>query len=101
MECLEAELSPNRFSRLRKSLHNNYIYPGSYMTQYVDILNDRYYYLSKEKRLDSISIYAKHLGDWNDEYEDLYDDLIKEAKKQECSPHDIRLKIDYPDEVIW
>ena len=71
------------------------------MTQYVDILNDRYYYLSKEKRLDSISIYAKHLGDWNEEYKNLYDNLIKEAKKQECSPHDLRLKIDYPDEVIW
>ncbi|HBG00470.1 MAG TPA: hypothetical protein DDW87_02690, partial [Firmicutes bacterium] len=72
-----------------------------YITQYVDVLNERFLALDAEKRVKNISIMVKRLVEQDDEYQQYRAAITKAARTHDCPTHDIDLDIDYPDEIDW
>jgi hypothetical protein len=82
-------------------MNGSYVSTRGYITQYIDVLNDRFYNMDKEKRLKNIPIFAKRIAERGEEYQALEADIKEEAKKRNCNVHDLRLAIDYPEEIEW
>ena len=72
-----------------------------YITQYLDILNERFIKMNKEKRLKNLSIIAKRIVERGREYRDLESELIEEAKQNNCPVDDLRLELDFPEDIEW
>lgn len=101
-DCLRENLSPQACARINNLINDNE--NGilvDYLTQYLDLLNMRFMKMGKEKRLKSISLLTKRMVEGNTEYLTYYHTIYSEAKRRNCSLEDLRLVIDYPDDVEW
>ena len=72
-----------------------------YVTQYVDVLNERFLDLDAEKRVKNISTMVKRLAEKGNEYQQYRLEVTEAARIHDCSICDIELDIDYPDEIDW
>jgi len=72
-----------------------------YITQYLDVLNVRFLDMDKSKKLKNLSIMAKRLTEKNDEYRSIERTILEAAKEYNRSPEDIRLNLEYPEQIDW
>ncbi|MBU9711187.1 DUF6904 family protein [Evansella tamaricis] len=100
-ECLKDTLSENAYARLLNVMNGNYVFTDRYLTQYIDHLNDKFMDMTNDKRLKNISTFAKRIAEKDKEYRALERDLQEEAKRRNCNVNDLRLAIDYPEEIDW
>ncbi|UOY91146.1 hypothetical protein MUG87_11295 [Ectobacillus sp. JY-23] len=99
--CLKEELTPNMFSRTMNMLNGRYFSVGGYITQYIDVLNEQFLQMNKEKRMKSISLMAKRLTELNGDYQDIREIVREAAARYGCPPDDVRLNVEYPEEIEW
>ncbi len=100
-ECLKETISETASTRLLNVMNGRYVYTARYITQYLDVLNVRFINMDNEKRLKNITILAKRIVEHDKEYRALEADLKEEARRRNCSVNDLRLAIDYPEEIEW
>lgn len=100
-ECMKETVSETAYPRLLNVMNGRYVSTYRYITQYIDVLNDRFFDMSNEKRLKSISTFAKRIAECDKEYRKLEADLKEEARRRNCSVDDLELAIDYPEEIEW
>jgi hypothetical protein len=100
-KCLRQILSQASFARVTHLLNKDYTWLEGYAEQYVDLLNIRFLDMDKEKRLKSLPTIAKRLSEEEAEYRKIKDEVYHEAKENNCAIDDIRLSMEYPEEVDW
>lgn len=99
--CLKRTVSQAAYARMMSAMNGKAVFIAYYATQYLDLLNYRFINMDREKRLKHISIMAKRIVERGQEYRDLESDLFAEAKKRNCHVNDLRLNLDFPDEIDW
>ncbi len=99
--CIEQTVPSTVLARIRNMMLGQYVWFGDYATQYLDILNLRFLDLKKESRAKNISIVVKRLVEQGDEYQEYRAAIDDAADTYDCSPEDIRLDIEYPEEIEW
>lgn len=72
-----------------------------YAIQYIDMLNLSYIEMPKEQRAKAFSTIAKNIVKENKEYQSIKQKVISEANKMKRSIHDLRLNIEYPEDIEW
>lgn len=100
-ECLKQTISEATYARLLNVMNGSYVSTYSYITQYIDVLNDKFINMNEEKRLKSISTFAKRISQLDNEYRELEAVLREEARKRNCDVNDLRLAIDFSEEIEW
>lgn len=100
-EALQDTVSKNAYARIHKLLNDNHIPIIEYITQYLDILNVRFLKMDNEKRLKNISISAKRIANPNEEYFFLKHQVKKEADRLNCGVEDLKINLDYPEDIVW
>lgn len=100
-ECLKQTVSKNVYARMLNIMNGRYVFIDRYVTQYLNILNQRFLKMKKEKRLKNLSTIAKRIVERGPEYRNLEDELMEEAKKYNCSVDDLRLDLDFPESIEW
>lgn len=100
-ECLKQTISEAAYARLLNVMNGRYVFTDRYITQYIDVLNDKFISMTSEKRLKNISTFAKRIAEPDREYRELEINLKEEAKKRNCDVNDLRLAIDFPEEIEW
>lgn len=65
-------------------------------------MNVKYLRIDKEKRLQKLSMFIKHLVEPADEYYAVKESIMKYARENDAPVSDIRLSgYEYPDNVEW
>ena len=100
-EALQDTVSKNAYARIHNLLNECHITIIEYITQYLDILNVRFLKMDKEKRLKNISISAKRIANPNEEYFFLKYQVRKEADRLNCCVEDLKVNLDYPEDIVW
>ncbi|RJX25514.1 MAG: hypothetical protein C4554_07355 [Dethiobacter sp.] len=100
-ECIKQTVSDASYKRMVNMMIHDYTWFDGYATQYLDILNCRFLEMDKEKRLKSISTMAKRLVERDDEYRKLRSEVMEAARKYNCPVDDIRLQLEYPEDIEW
>jgi len=100
-ETLQNTVSKNAYARIHNLLNDYHIMLIEYITQYLDILNVRFLKMNKEKRLKNISISAKRIANPNEEYFFLMHQVRKEADRLNCCAEDLRINLEYPEDIDW
>jgi len=57
--------------------------------------------MDEEKRLKNISISAKRIANPNEEYFFLKHQVRKEVDRLNCCVEDLKVNLDYPEDIIW
>jgi hypothetical protein len=100
-KCLKETVGGKPFSRMINMMIKDYTWLEHYFTQYLDVLNLRFLDMDREKRLKNLSIMAKRLTEMGDEYRSVERTILEAAKEYNRNPIDIRLKLEYPEEIDW
>ena len=100
-EALQDTVSKHAYARIHNLLNDNHIPIIEYITQYLDILNIRFLKMDKEKRLKNISISAKRIANPNEEYFFLKHQVRKETDRLNCCVEDLKVNLDYPEDIAW
>jgi len=100
-ECLKRTIPQAAYARLLNVMNGGYVFTDRYITQYIDVLNDKFIKMSTEKRLKNIPTFAKRIAERDKEYRDLEADLMEEVRRCNCNVNDLRLAIDFPEEIEW
>ncbi|UOR11419.1 DUF6904 family protein [Halobacillus amylolyticus] len=100
-KAIKETIPDTSYSRTINLLIKDYSWTIGYTTQYVDLLNCRFCDMDAEERLKKITIMAKRLAEFGKEYKEVRAEVAEAAKRYKCLPDEIRLKMDYPDEIDW
>ena len=100
-DCLKQTVSEAAYARILNKFNDRWTSTNHYITQYIDVLNDKFINMSKEKRLKHISVFAKRIAEQDREYLELEQYLNEEAKLRNCRVDELRLNIEYPEEIDW
>lgn len=100
-ECLKQTISETAYARLLNTMNGRYVSSYGYITQYIDVLNDKFIKMNREKRLKSIPTFAKRISQPDKEYKELKADLWEEARRRNCNVNDLQLAIDFHEEIEW
>jgi len=100
-KCLVEILSPNAYARLMKVLSQEYLYFELYTSQYLDLLNCRYFKMDREKRLKNLSLIGKNIVEKPQEYYEITEVVESAARQHNCTRDNIRLKEEYPENIEW
>lgn len=100
-ECIKQTVAETLSKRIIKTLNDQYLWLENYATQYVDVLNCKFLEMEKEKRLKNLSIMAKRLVERNAEYLEVKNTVMNTARKYGCSVTNIRIGVEYPEEIKW
>ncbi len=100
-KCIKEIISDSSYSRIMKLMTKEYEWFDDYATQYVDLLNCSFLEMDSEKRLKNITIMAKRLAEFGREYQEVKSEVIEAAKKNSCSINNIRLNVEYPEDIEW
>ncbi|SES69239.1 hypothetical protein SAMN03080614_100376 [Anaerobranca gottschalkii DSM 13577] len=57
--------------------------------------------MNPEKRLKSIPTFAKRISQPDKEYKELKLELWEEARRRNCDVNDLRLAVDFYEEIEW
>lgn len=99
--CLKETVSEASFKRIIHLLNKNYTWLDGYAEQYVDFLNIKFLEMDKETRLKRIPTMAKRLAEEGDEYRMIKDEVYHAARENNCQVDDIRLSMEYPEDIDW
>ncbi|MFJ7732990.1 DUF6904 family protein [Lysinibacillus sp. NPDC097231] len=100
-DCLEQELNEEEYLVFLRMLHTKSPLTCRYATQYVDVLNLEYIRLSIEERKAHLASYALRLMLEDDEYEALKSQLMEAAITTKKALHEIEIKANYPEKILW
>ena len=100
-ECLREILTEKAYAGLMNAMNGRYASSLFFTTQYIDLLNIRFIKMKKDKRLKSISAYGKRIAKQDDEYWDLTGEFRQAAKEHGTHILDLRLNMEYPEEMEW
>ena len=100
-ECIQQTVPSTVLGRLKNMMFGYSVSFERYTTQYLDVLNIRFLELDRDKRVKNISIMVKRLVEKGDEYQEYRVAVNQAAKTHNCSPDDIQLNVDYPEEIDW
>lgn len=100
-KCLKQTISEAAYARLLNVMNGRYVSSYRYITQYIDVLNDKFINMNGEKRLKSISTFAKRISQPDKEYKQLEADLREEARRRNCNVNELQLAIDFPKKIEW
>lgn len=100
-KCVKETVSEASFARMMNIMNKDYPWMDGYITQYLDLLNLKFINMNSEKRLKSIPTMAKRLAEQGDEYQRVKEEVIVAAKEYGRSVEDIRLREEYPEEIVW
>ena len=100
-KCVKETVSEASFVRMMNIMNKDYPWMDGYITQYLDLLNLKFINMNSEKRLKSIPTMAKRLAEKGDEYQRVKEEVIVAAKEYGSSVEDIRLREEYPEEIVW
>jgi hypothetical protein len=100
-KCIKGVVTEASYNRMFNLMIKDYNWLDGYLTQYVDIFNLQFLKMNKDNRRENISIIAKRLAEQGLDYQKLRDEVVQVARKNECSVDQIRLKLEYPEEIIW
>ncbi|QQK77190.1 hypothetical protein HUG15_17465 [Salicibibacter cibarius] len=101
IQCIKENVSDAAFRRTINLMAKDYTWFDAYATQYVDLLNIRFMDMDVEKRKKNITIMAKRLAEYGQEYRDVEGEVKRAAREYECDVGEIRLALDYPDDLDW
>jgi len=101
VKCIGETVSDKAYTRMLNMMNKDYPWMDNYITQYLDILNDRFIQMDREKRLENISLMAKKLSECGKEYQIVRSDLVDAAAEYNCPVDDIRLQLDFPEDIDW
>jgi hypothetical protein len=101
IECIKqtvTEISYKRMLNMMVPDHNRF---DNYATQYIDILNDRFFSMNREKRLKNIPTMVKRIAEQGSEYQQVKNEILQEALKYNCSLDEIRYELEHPENIEW
>lgn len=99
--CLRETVSEASFTRIIHLLNKDYTWLEGYAEQYVDFLNIKFLEMDKDTRLKRIPTIAKRLSEEGTEYRMIKDEVYHAAIKNNCQIDDIRLSMEYPENIDW
>jgi len=100
-ECIKLTVTEVSYKRMLNMMVLNYPRFNEYATQYIDILNEKFLAMDKEKRLKNIPIMAKRIAEPGSEYRQIKNEILQEALKYNCSLDEIRYELEYPENIEW
>lgn len=104
MEAVCAVTSENTFSRIRKQVTKGYHMMPNMYTQWMDVIDCDWCYLSAEKRKSKLSTVVRDIADfWNDkEYRDMRVGIDEYMRESGAALANVRLSdVEYPEEYEW
>lgn len=99
--CLQETVSEASFTRIIHLLNKDYTWLEGYAEQYVDFLNIKFLQMNKDERLKRIPTIAKRLAEEGNDYRMIKDQVYHAAKENNCEIDDIRLSMEYPENIEW
>ena len=100
-ECLKESVSEASYTRIFNLLHHEHSWLCGYATQYLDMLNIEFLYMDKEERQKKLLTMAKRISEQGKEYQQVKQDVERVAREHQCPLENIRLKMEYPEEIEW
>lgn len=100
-KCLQETVSEASFKRIIHLLNKDYTWLEGYAEQYVDYLNIKFLEMDKDERLKRIPTMAKRLAEEGTEYRAIKDAVYHAARENNCPIDDIRLSMEYPENIDW
>lgn len=100
-ECIKQVVSEATYKRIINMMIRSYTWFDGYTTQYLDLLNHRFLNMNKDKRLKNLSITVKRLIEKDQEYRAIRSQVFEAARVNNCSADDMRLELDFPDDIEW
>ncbi|MDM5250926.1 MULTISPECIES: hypothetical protein [unclassified Lysinibacillus] len=100
-DCLEQEFKEEEYLVFLRMLHTKSPLTFRYATQYVDLLNLEYIQLDLEERKAQLAAFALRLMLEDDEYVALKSQLMEAAITTKKSLHEIEIKTNYPETILW
>ena len=100
-QCIQKTVPSTVLGRIKNLMFSGQFSAVGYATQYLDLLNIRFLKLDRERRAQKISIVVKRLVEKDDEYWDYWHAVRRAAKAHGCSPEDLGIGLDYPEEIDW
>ena len=104
IDCMEKELTPNSFTRLRNLIDGGADRIKYMYGQYLDLKNLDFLEMTPQKRKASLSVVPKRLVEYQEdpEYHGLAEALRRGAAEHGVSPHELHFQnMDYPDVIEW
>jgi len=99
--CIKETIAEKAAARTINLMNKDYCWLDNYITQYVDLLNYRFINMEPEKRFKNISIMAKRMAEKGDEYQQLKKEVADAAEKHHTVADNIRITLDFPEEIDW
>lgn len=99
--CLKETVSEVSFTRTIHLLNKDYTWLEGYADQYVDFLNIKFLQMNNDERLKRIPTIAKRLAEEGNDYRMIKDEVYHTAKENNCEIDDIRLSMEYPENIEW
>ncbi|WP_313892828.1 DUF6904 family protein [Psychrobacillus sp.] len=100
-EGLKENMSGEEHKALLATIFEPTATVDEYAIQYIDMLNLSYIGMMKEQRTKAFSTVAKNIVEENQEYQSIKQQVIAEANKTKSSIHDLRLNVEYPEDIEW
>ncbi|WP_407309946.1 DUF6904 family protein [Desulfosporosinus sp. SB140] len=100
-KCLQEAVEGKTYSRMINMMVVDYPWLEGYITQYLDVLNVRFLDMDRENRKKNLSIMVKRLTEKGKEYRSVERTILEAAEEYDRNPNDIRLNIEYPDQIDW
>ena len=100
-KCIGNTVSDKAYARMLNIMNKGYPWMKHYITQYLDILNEKFIHMDREKRLENISRMAKKLSECGKDYQKVRGDVMDAAAEYNCPVDNIRLNLDFPDDIDW
>ena len=104
VKCVKDTVTDGTFARWLNVMNSEHIIIEDIAGQYVDMLNIEYINMTKEKRLKSLSSFAKRIAEfgYDKDHNEIKDIVMKAARDYQCDPGEIRLQgIEYPEYFEW
>lgn len=104
VKCVKDTVTEGTFARWLNVMNSGHIFIEGIAEQYVDMLNIKYINMTKEKRLKSLSSFARRIAEfrYDNNHNEIKDVVMKAAREYNCEPGRIRLQgIKYPNDFEW
>ncbi|MDC3418073.1 DUF6904 family protein [Aquibacillus salsiterrae] len=100
-KVIKSSVSESSYARVIGLMNSDYNDMAHFTTQYLDLLNIKFLKMDKEKRQKNITVMIKRLAEKGKEYQDVKREVEEAAREYKCSTEDIRLKVEYPEDIDW
>lgn len=100
-EGLQENMSKEAYSVILSALLSPGTTVEEYAIQYIDMLNLSYINMSKEQRLQSFAAIVQNIIVDNEEYHSIKQQVLAEANRTKMSIHELKVHVEYPENIEW